>query len=354
MFKNYFKIIVRNLWRNKLYTLINIIGLGVGIASIVWGFQNYRFSFSYNNFHKDAKSIFRVLTKAEGSDNLKGICPMALATAAKNDFSVVKETVRWDSRGLDIKADQSEPFASQAHFTDPAFFDFFNFPLVQGTINLNDRSTVLITEKAAKKFFGSTNPIGKTLLFYSDEPYKKPLTVTGILKDPPVNSSLQFEVITHFDNQYQPDGSIIKNDDWGWFVDAVFVKLSQPAEAAKLGNDFKKYLPLQQTAAKDVKLTSFTMEPLSQVANHNREIESNALIPRPQDSATYGPLILAIFILLSACLNFANTSVAQSNRRLKEMGVRKVMGSSYRQIMFQQLLECACIVLACNWFVGCY
>ena len=77
MFKNYFKIIARNLWRNKLYTLINIIGLGVGIASIVWGFQNYRFSFSYNNFHKDRKSIFRVLTKAEGSDNLKGICPMA-------------------------------------------------------------------------------------------------------------------------------------------------------------------------------------------------------------------------------------------------------------------------------------
>ena len=116
MFKNYFKIIVRNLWRNKLYTLINIIGLGVGIASIVWGFQNYRFSFSYNNFHKDGKSIFRVLTKAQGSDNLKGVCPMPLATAAKNDFSVVKEAVRWDSRGLDIKADQSEPFASRGTF----------------------------------------------------------------------------------------------------------------------------------------------------------------------------------------------------------------------------------------------
>ena len=124
----------------------------------------------------------------------------------------------------------SEPFASQAHFTDPAFFDLFNFPLVQGTINLNDRSTVLITEKAAKKFFGTANPIGKTLMFYSDEPYKKPLTVTGILKDPPVNSSLQFEVITNFDNQYKPDGSIIKSDDWGWFADAAFLRLSQPAE----------------------------------------------------------------------------------------------------------------------------
>ena len=345
MFKNYFKIIARNLWRNKLYTFINIVGLGVGIASIVWGFQNYRFSMSFNNFHKDTKSIFRMLTKAQGSDNLKGICPMPLAAAAKNDFSGVKETVRWDGRGLDIKADQSEPFASRAHFTDPAFFDFFNFPLIRGTINLNDHSTAVITEKTAKKFFGNANPIGKTLLFYSDEPYKKPLTVTGILKDPPFNSSLQFEVITHFDNEYQMDGTIIKNDDWGWFADAVFVKLSQATAAAKMANDFKKYLPLEQAASKDLKVTAFTMEPLSQVANHDRELESNALVRRPQDSAAYGALILAILILLSACLNFANTSVAQSNRRLKEMGVRKVMGSSYRQIMFQQLLECACIVL---------
>ena len=345
MIKNYLKIIGRNLWKNKLYTLINIVSLGVGIASIVWGFQNYRFSFSFNNFHKDTKSIFRVLSKAQGSDNLKGICPMPLAIVAKNDFSAVKESTRWDSRGLDIKSDQSEPFASEVDFTDPAFFDLFNFPLVRGTINLNDRSTVLITETAAKKFFGNKNPIGKTLLFYSDEPYKKPLTVTGILKDPPFNSSLQFGVITHFDNQAKTDGTVIRNDDWSWFVDAVFVKLSQPSDATKIGDDFNKYLPLQQTASKDIKLTSFVMEPLSKVAGNTQIIENNALLVMPPDSETYGTLMLAILILLSACLNFANTSVALSNRRLKEMGVRKVIGSSQRQIMLQQLLECACIVL---------
>lgn len=345
MIKNYLKIISRNLWGNKLYTIINIIGLGIGIASIIWGFQNYQFSFSFNNFHKDTKNIFRVLTKAQGIDNLKGICPLPLAAAAKNDFSIVKETVRWGSRGLDIKGEQSEPFASYAHFTDPAFFDFFNFPLVEGTINLNDRSTVVITQKAAKKFFGNINPIGKTLMFYSDELYKKPLTVSGVLKDPPVNSSLQFEEITHIDNEYKNDGSVIKHDDWSRFTDAVFLKLSRPSEVAKLSNDFKKYLPLQQASGKDVRLTAFAMEPLSRVANHIREIDDNYLMPRPEDAATYGPLILAILILLSACLNFANTTVAQCNRRLKEIGVRKVMGSSYRQIMFQQLLECACIVL---------
>jgi putative ABC transport system permease protein len=344
MFKNYCTIIFRSLWKHKLYTLVNIISLGVGIATIVWGFQNYRFCYSYNNFNKDQTSIFRVLTKAAGSDNLKGYCPEYLAAMAKNEFPVVTQSVRWDSRSLSVKADQNDPFSAYVHFTDPPFFDFFNFPLLRGSLQLQDRSTVLITEKAAKKYFGDKDPIGKTLTFYSDESYKMPLKVTGILKDPPTNSSFQFELITNVDNQLKPDGSRIKNDNWEWFTDAVFLKLSKPADAAKLSHDFGKYIPLQRSARQDIQLKSFVLQPLSDLGIVT-DIDDNGLFVRPSDSATYGPVILAILILLSACLNFANISVAQSNRRLKEMGVRKVMGSSIRQIIFQQLLECATIVV---------
>ena len=109
MFKNYCTIIFRNLWKNKLYTVVNIISLAVGIASIVWGIQTYRFSFSYNNFNKNQENIFRVLTKVEGNDNLKGYCPEYLARMAKNDFTLVKDAVRWDSRGLNVKADRNDP-----------------------------------------------------------------------------------------------------------------------------------------------------------------------------------------------------------------------------------------------------
>ncbi|HEY4934951.1 MAG TPA: ABC transporter permease, partial [Puia sp.] len=256
MFRNYCTIIIRNLRKNKLYTAVNIISLAVGIASIVWGFQTYRYGFSYNNFHKDQKNIFRVLTRVAGSDNLKGYCPEYLARMAKNDFPVVKETVRWDSRGLNVKADQNDPFEAQAHFTDPQFFDFFNFPLIRGTNQLGDRSTVLITQSAARKFFGDSDPLGKTLTFYSDEPFKMPLKVTGILKNPPFNSSFQFELITNNDNQLKPDGSLIKNDGWEWFSDAVFIRLSNPAEAPKLASDFAKYVPLQQSARQDIQLKS--------------------------------------------------------------------------------------------------
>ena len=344
MFRNYCTIILRNLWKNKLYTVVNIVSLAVGIASIVWGFQTYRNSFSYNNFHKDQKTIFRVLTKVAGNDNLKGYCPEYLAIMAKNDFPVIKESVRWDSRGLNVKAEGNDPFEAQAHFTDPQFFDLFNFPFIRGTNTLADKSTVLITESAAKKFFGDTDPLGKTLTFYADDSFKMPLRVTGILKDPPLTSSFQFQIITNNYNQLTADGSRIKTDNWEWLSDAVFVKLSNPADAPRLAHDFEKYAQLQHSARPDIQIKSFALDPLSNVLNENA-VENNSLYRRPEDSATYGPLVLAVLILLSACLNFANTSVAQSNRRLKEMGVRKVMGSSLRQIIFQQLMECAVIVL---------
>ena len=350
MIKNYFKIIFRNLWRTKLYTGINIIGLSFGIAAMLWGIQTWRYSKSFDDFHKDKQQVFRVLTKMQGNDVLKGICPLALGSFVKQDFSGIQQTVRWDSRGLDIKADQNEPFATDVHFTDPAFFDLFNFPLVKGTVNLADQSTVVITESAAKKYFGNLDPVGKTLLLYSAEPYKKAVTVTGVLKDPPGNSTLQFDLITNINNELKPDGAILKSDDWSWFVNAVFVKLSNPADVIRLEKGFAKYIPLQQEARKDLKITSFKMKSVAEMARMSNMLDSNALFERPDDAATYGPFVLALLLLLSACLNFANTSIAQSNRRLKEMGVRKVMGSSRRQIMLQQLTECAFIVLISIFF----
>jgi putative ABC transport system permease protein len=346
MFNNFLKIILRNLWRNKLYATINMIGLSLGIAALVWGIQTYRYSFNFDSFHKNNNQVFRVLTKMQGNDMLKGICPSPLGNFARQEFSGIQQVVRWDSRGLDIKSVQTEPFAANANFTDPAFFELFNFPLLKGTVNLDDKSTVVITEKAATKYFGNADPIGKTLLFYPAEPFKKPLTVTGVLKDPPMNSTLQFELITHTDNQLKADGSQIKSDDWGWFANAIFLKLSNPGDAARLENNFAKYIPLQQEARKDLKVTGFKMESMASLATKSNMLDNNALGERPSDAAAYAPFILALLVLLSACLNFANTTVAQSSRRLKEMGIRKVMGSSRRQIILQQLAECSLIVLA--------
>ncbi|WP_462249170.1 ABC transporter permease [Ferruginibacter sp.] len=344
MIKNYFKIVLRNMWRYKGYTLLNIIGMAIGIAAIVWGYQDYRFSFSFDNFHKDGDKIYRALSYKEGANGVKGIFPMAAVMQAQKEFSGIEEVVRFDSRGLNVKFDKNEPFAEQVHFTDPAFFDLFNFPLVAGSNNIADKNALLITERTAKKYFGKTDAVGKSLILYSGETYAMPLTVTGVLKDLPVNSTMHFDFISNFDNQLKGDGTRIAPDDWSWMLDAAYFKVPDAADAPRLVKALDKYIPIQRKAREDWKTSGFKLITLNENAAL-AELDINNLYQRPSDSAAYGPLILALLIFLSACLNFSNTTVSRANRRLKEIGIRKVMGSSYRQLIFQMLLECGFIVV---------
>jgi putative ABC transport system permease protein len=346
MFRNFLKIVFRNLWRYKGYTLINIIGMGIGIAAMVWGYQTYKFSYSYDNFHKDRDHVYRALTYKKDAEGMKGIVPMAAVLQAPQDFSGIKEAVRWDSRGANIKYDKSDAFAEQVHFTDPAFFDLFNFPLVKGSNNITDHSSILITEKTAKKYFASQDPIGKTLILYAGETYAMPLTVAGILKDVPVNSTIKFDFITNFENQLKGDGTKIATDDWKWFVDAAFFRVADKANAQRVEKEMNKYLAVQNTAREDWKVSAFKFISIKEAALISERVGSNSLYERPEDSATYGPFILAFLIFLSACLNFSNTTVARANRRLKEIGMRKVMGSTHAQLIRQLLFECSVIVFA--------
>jgi putative ABC transport system permease protein len=364
MFRNYCKIIFRNLRKYKGYTLLNILGMGIGIAAMVWGYQSLQFSRSFDNFQKDPDHVYRVLTYKKDADGLRGIVPMPAVQMAKKDFAGVEEAVRWQGRGITVRYDTSETFSEYVHFADPAFFDLFHFPLVANAFGagkdgaaggevvniekrlLEDPNTVLITEKMAKKYFGGKDPVGKVLHFYAGENYSKALTVKGVLQDVPVNSTLQFGMITHFDNLVKDDGTKMAPDDWSWYLGAAFLKIPDPANAALLEKEMAKYVPIQNKAREDAKVGAFKLISIRQAAGLRDEIASNDLFRRPDDAATYGPIVLAFLIFLSACLNFSNTTVAHAGRRLKEIGMRKVMGSTYRQLMAQVLAECSIIVLA--------
>ncbi len=120
---------------------------------------------------------------------------------SQSEFPGISEMTRYDDRWLNIKYDTGDVFSEQVHFTDPSFFKLFSFPLVAGSNDLADQNAVLITEKIAKKYFGNKDPIGKTLQFNTGETYSKPLTVKGVLKDIPMNSTMQFNILTGFENQ---------------------------------------------------------------------------------------------------------------------------------------------------------
>ena len=270
----------RNLWRYKSYTIINIVGMGIGIAAMVWGYQTYQYSFSFDNFHKDQDNVYRALTYKKDADGLRGVFPAAAVQTAKNDFAGIKEAVRFDSRSMNVKYDTSDAFTEQVHFTDPAFFKLFNFPLVEGDNNITDRNAVLITEITAKKYFGNQNPIGKVLTFYAGETYSLPLNVKGVLKDVPRNSTIQFSIITDFDNHLKADGKKIAPDDWSGFLDAAFFYIPDAANATRLENELTKYLPLQNKAREDSKVSAFKLVTIRQNAAWNDVISANNLYRR--------------------------------------------------------------------------
>jgi putative ABC transport system permease protein len=344
MFKNYFKIIFRNLRKYKNYTLINILGMGIGIAAMVWGYQDYRFAFTFDDFHPHQEQVYRGLIYKKDADGLKGSFPMAAVQMAKNDFAGIKAAVRYDSRGVNVRYNKDETFSEQVNFTDPGFFELWNFPLVAGSNDLNDHDAVFITERLAKKYFGSQDPIGKALTFYAGENYSRELTVKGVLRDLPMKSTFRFDILTNFDNQLKEDGQKIAPNDWSWFIDAAYFYIPDPATAARLGKDMAKYLPLQNTVREDAKVSAFKLVLARDIARWRDVIGSNAQGERPSDAAAFGPLVLAFLIFLSACLNFSNTTVAHAGRRLKEIGMRKVMGSTYGQLIWQLLAECSIIV----------
>ncbi len=358
MYKNILKVVFRNLWRHKSYTIINIAGMAIGIAAMVWGYQTYKFSFSFDNFHKDRDHVYRALIINKDREGLQGIFPAAAVQMAKNDLSGIKDAVRLTSDRLDVRYDKNETFSEQVYFTDPSFFTVFNFPLLAGSNDITDRNAVLITEKIAKRYFGSADPIGKVLSFYAGENNLQ-LTVKGVLKDVPLNSTIHAEIISHYENELTDDGKKIAADDWRPFVDAAFFSIPNPADVARVEKGLDKYLPLQNKARDDRKIASFKLISIRQNASMRDVIAANSLYERPQSSAAIGPLCLAILIFLSACLNFSNTTVANANKRLKEIGMRKVMGSTHRQLIWQLLLECAIIVLASifisvvlnNWWI---
>ncbi len=351
MLQSYFTIAIRNLWRNKTYTLINIFGLGVGLATMVWAVQNYRWALSYNSMHENTEDIFRVLISREESEIMRGIVPYPIGPAAAQDFSVVSDQVRIIVRGFPIREKDKEPLSGRVHFVDEGFFSFFNFPLLAGNNDLSDKSGILLTEEMAIKYFGIqdgnyNDVLGKTIVLGEEESEQLSFIINGVLKDVPKNSSVWFDFLTNVDNLRNGfTGGPIDAGNWELFIDALFLKLKNPADAPGLAADFNKYIGPQNKAREDWKVTGFKLEPMAEVANHDNDLYSNSLFSRPPDSATFGPFVLAILIFLVCCLNFTNTTIARSNRRLKEMGVRKVMGGTQQQLVWQMLLECGFIVL---------
>jgi putative ABC transport system permease protein len=354
MLKNYFKTAFRNITRNRTYTFINIAGLAVGIAVCVMIFIIIQFQTSFENFHSKKDRIYRVLTEYHHSDAPdifygKGV-PYPMPTGLKTAFPQIEQVASvyadhndqlmiLDDKGTAIKKFKEE---NGVFFTEPSFFNIFDFPLLAGSYSsLKDPNNVLLTKETAEKYFDDwKSAIGKTIRLksYSTDVLK----VSGILASIPANTDLQLKLVVAYGTGFTGN-YLSKSTDWdGTTSDfGCYVLLPSNTSVDNFNQQLRAYSKkVESPENKD----SHIIQPLSAVhydtktGNYSNKTISNELI-----NALW---LIGAFILLIACVNFINLSTAQAVNRAKEVGVRKVLGSNKSQLKIQFIVETFLIVLS--------
>jgi len=343
MLKNYFKIAIRNLYNNKVYSFINIFGLAVGIAcSLLIGLFVYN-EWSFDTFHTKSDRIYRVWVHEDyGNDEIyfNSITPLILASTLENNIPEIEETARFASFSYMVKRpDQAESISTSISMADPAFFEIFDFDIAHGDISSihNNPSTVVLSEEAAKQFFGEEDPIQQTLSIQIGGSIHD-FTVVAIAKDPPLNSSIQFNILLPFSNETR-----IYSDDsqTSWFnVNAeTYVLLSENSLIdgidTKLQSMMKTVLGNQYgDEFRESGLTyTLGLQPITDIYLNPDIPVGIATVSDPLYS--YILSALALLILAIACVNFMTLAISRSASRAKEVGIRKTIGAARSHLMIQ-------------------
>jgi ABC-type lipoprotein release transport system permease subunit len=344
MFKNYLATALRNLSRNKSYAAINIFGLALGITCSLVIFLAVKFELSFDNFHAKKNQIYRINTHVQfqGQDNALPNVPYPFIEALRQDMPQIKEAtvVHYEGGGMiSIARDVQEPVRYQEEngitYIEPRFFDMFDFAWVQGNpqISLTEPRSVVLTESQALKYFNEKSPVGKVLRLNNTHDLK----VTGIVKDFPANTDFPFTVLI----SHATLKEVISEEERNNWINLSystqgFVVLPKTIDIrnleAQIGRFTRKY-----TEEQEAKKRSYTLQPLAGI--HFDEQYGNYRNRVVAKETTWSLALVGLFLIITACINFVNLATAQAIKRAKEIGVRKVLGSSRQQLFWQFILE---------------
>jgi putative ABC transport system permease protein len=372
MLKNYFTVALRHLWKNRMYSLLTSIGLSVGIVYLLLAVLYAQNEWSYDQFHKKNPHLYRITTalvEHQGDQpKVTGGTGQVQGPAFKAQVPEIEEYVR--VMGGDIFADvkgNDKILKLQTLYVDDSFFNVFTFKLLHGNLKtvLQEINAVVVTEQTARRFFNRTNVVGEFLYMDADPSVKrigKPLIISGVVQDPPKNSSIQFDLLhpfrfmqvsfddTNWLNAYLGTFVVLRPDADLQTVTRKFNRIYKLAAKEQLAQRLREQAINPRISYGLQRITDIHLNPLYQTTG-NRE---GGIVQGSNPVYAYLFLGIASFILLMASINFINISIAGSLKRAKEVGIRKVTGSTQVQIIVQFLTESflLCLLafsLACIW-----
>ena len=349
MIRNYFKTAIRNLIRSKAYSFINIAGLSLGLACAMLIVLYIKDEVSYDRFHEKANEIFRIdrkLMRSNGSIDNSGYTGYFQGPRFTAGIPEIKSFVRLQPSQVDIK--KGTDVRSQAiYLVDADFLSSFSFPLLRGNPKtaLLEPNSVVITEDMAKRQFGTTDALGK-IISLKDADKFIPYAVTGVAKNCPQNSSIKFEVLIPLKVSAADESN---NENWFNSFLNTFVVLAPGADLKVTEAKMQKVF--ESDAGETIKMikekygiknlgVSFFLQPLTAI-HLSKEVAAEDQGFSNVSNPVYSYILsgIALFILLIACINFINLTIARSLKRAKEIGIRKVIGGSRKQLMIQFLGE---------------
>jgi len=331
MFMHNFKLCLRNIKRHKIFNLINISGLAVGLACCMLLLLWVQDELSYDRFHEHGKHIYRIIEKNQYDTGISysAITPAPIAPLIKSQAPEVTDFARFWPETLTLKFGEKS-FSLHSGIIDPSFLKIFSFPLAKGDQEtcLANPASILLTEESAEKIFGNEDPLGKTLLFEG-----KDVAVTGIIADIPRNSHLQFDCLVPL-SLAQELG--INLDNWAYSRYFSYVQLHAEASPSEVNEKIKN---LAKTHAPGGSQSELQLQPFTKIYLYG--LNSTGPI-----AYVYIFSLVAFFNLLLAGINFINLTTARSSKRAKEIGLKKVVGAKRWQIIRQLLNETLFLTLA--------